>query len=103
MSTVVNVTLPPGKSVCQYGAAHLGVAAGELEVPAYVATSLVAAGASCPDLPTGSAATLLDSADAGEALYICMAYGTMFDPNTDMLAKAKQLMQSRGEPAVQFA
>jgi hypothetical protein len=32
-----------------------------------------------------------------------MAYGTMFDPNTDMLAKAKQLMQSRGEPAVQFA
>lgn len=104
MQTIVTVTAPAGKSVCQYGQAHLGVTdTGEIDVPAYVAASLVAAGASCPNLPAGTPATLLASADASEVIYLCMAYGKMFDPLADMVAIANTLMTTRGAPAVQFA
>lgn len=104
MPTIVDVVLPAGKSTCKYGQAHLGVTDdGKTDVPAYVAASLVNAGATCANLPAGTPATLLDDADPDEAIYLLLAYGMMFDPNADTMARAKQLLQTRGAPAVQFA
>ena len=107
---IVDVKLPTGKKKVLYGGSSLGVGAdGTTDVPAYVAKSLVDAGATCPTLPSGSVATLLADAQPNELAYIIWAHGQAVgtnpyapDSDYDKAAHADAVFSTLGEPAVVF-
>lgn len=98
---IVNVRLPAGKIKCAYGATGLGVNEdNSVDVPKYVAKTLVAAGGACDDPLTGSVASLLAASndESGEQNYLFWAHHQPLGDN----AAAQDLLTARGEPSVAF-
>lgn len=95
---IVKCQLPAGKTKVSYGGASLGVDTdGSVEIPKYVAKTLVAAGATCADPLTGSVASLLAGSTSSEQNYIFLAY------DQPLGGDASALLAARGEPAVIFS
>ena len=96
---IVNCQLPAGKSKVAYGAGALGVNDDNtVDIPQYVAKTLVAAGATCADPLAGTVAGLLAASSSAEQQYIFWSYNK--SPGTPTEANA--LFAERGEPAVSF-
>lgn len=114
---ILNVKLPVGKSVAKYGQAILALNPdGSVDVPAYVARALVAAGGTCPTVPSGTTAALLAAAEEEETSYMLVAYGQTIGvnpflpklkegqaaPSYDPAAHASAVLTNLGEPSASF-
>ncbi len=97
---IVTVTLPPGKVAVSYGLIGLGVNNdGTVEIPQYVAKSLIAAGCSGDPCPS-SIPTYINGGPDWEAIYMLQAYG---QPITGGKSAAVDIFNARGEPGVSIS
>jgi len=99
---IVTLTFPSGIERVAYGAAGMMPDKGTLDVPDYVAKSLLTlSGVTGPSV-VGTVPDLM-AADADYELnYMFLAYGVR-PPMTDVQAQAQVLFTARGEPPVSMS
>lgn len=103
---IVTLTFPNNITQVRYGHAGMLVEGHQLDIPAYVAkTLLTLSGVTGPALSQTALQLLGDTEDGSEfeANYIFLAYGQSLSPVATRVVDAVALMTENGEPAVSMS